>query len=153
MIKNRTMPKAAVIPELVYEDVAQAVAWLCVTFGFELRWQAGGHRAQLAVGDGAIVVSEPRIAAGSGGPADATELRPPREGAARHSVMVRIEDAQTHFEHARDRGARILKPPADYPYGERQYSVADLAGHRWTFSESIADTPPEAWGGQSGPAL
>jgi len=56
-----------------------------------------------------------------------------------------------HHERAQERGARILEPPADYPYGERQYTAEDLAGRRWTFSESIADVAPEEWGGTSGP--
>jgi uncharacterized glyoxalase superfamily protein PhnB len=43
---------------------------------------------------------------------------------------------------------KILSPPADYPYGERQYSVEDLGGRRWTFSQSIADSDPASWGGE-----
>lgn len=66
--------------------------------------------------------------------------------------MVRIEDANLHHERARKRGVGILQPPADYPCGERQYTAEDLAGHRWTFSESIADVAPEEWGGLTGPA-
>ena len=50
---------------------------------------------------------------------------------------------------ARECGARILNGPRDYPYGERQYSVMDLAGHRWCFTQSIADLAPEEWGGAS----
>jgi uncharacterized glyoxalase superfamily protein PhnB len=53
------MPPCTVIPELVYEDVGEAIDWLCDRFGFTERWRAGNHRAQLAVGDGAIVVAEP----------------------------------------------------------------------------------------------
>jgi uncharacterized glyoxalase superfamily protein PhnB len=44
-------------------------------------------------------------------------------------------------------GAKILSEPTDWPYGERQYSAEDLGGHRWTFSESIADVDPADWGG------
>jgi uncharacterized glyoxalase superfamily protein PhnB len=66
--------------------------------------------------------------------------------------MVRVEDVNDHHEHARKRGARILQPPSDFPYGERQYTAADLGGHRWTFSQSIADVAPEEWGGLTGPA-
>ena len=40
-----------------------------------------------------------------------------------------------------------MQPPADYPYGERQYTAADLDGNHWTFSETIADVAPEEWGG------
>jgi uncharacterized glyoxalase superfamily protein PhnB len=63
--------------------------------------------------------------------------------------MVRVADAQRHYEHACSRGALILEPPVDHVYGERQYSVEDLGGHRWTFSQSIADVAPEEWGGAS----
>jgi hypothetical protein len=62
---------------------------------------------------------------------------------------VRIDDVDSHHEHARRCGARILHPPEDYPYGERQYNVEDLAGRRWCFSQSIADVTPEDWGGVS----
>ena len=29
--------------------------------------------------------------------------------------------------------------PTDYEYGERQYHAEDLAGHQWTFSQTIAE--------------
>jgi uncharacterized glyoxalase superfamily protein PhnB len=132
------MPASTVIPELVYEDVGQAIDWLCETFGFTERWRAGGHRAQVAVGEGAVAVAERAGAR-------------PGSSDSGHSVMVRIDDADRHHERARDRGARILQPPTDFPYGERQYTAEDLGGHRWTFSETIADVAPEEWGGRSAP--
>jgi uncharacterized glyoxalase superfamily protein PhnB len=134
LLANRSMPPSTVIPVLAYPDVDEAVDWLCETFGFTERWRAGNHRAQLAVGDGAVVVTEQ-----GGG-----EL-----GSLNHSVMVRVDDVNTHHEHARERGARILHPPTDYPYGERQYTAEDLGGHHWSFSQSIADVAPEEWGGVS----
>jgi hypothetical protein len=30
-----------------------------------------------------------------------------------------------------------------------KYTAEDLAGHRWSFSQSIADVAPEEWGGIS----
>ena len=116
MLANRSMPRAAVIPVLAYEDVGAAVEWLCETFGFSERWRAGSHRSQLAVGDSAIAVTE-------GGSA----------GSLSGSVMVRVADVDGHHERARERGARVLQEPTDFPYGERQYTVEDLAGYRWTF--------------------
>ena len=32
------------------------------------------------------------------------------------------------------------------PFGVRQYTAIDPGGHRWTFSQNIADVAPEAWG-------
>ncbi len=134
MLANRSIPQCTVIPELAYPDIGEAIDWLCGAFGFTLRLRIANHRAQLNVGDGAVVLTEQRAADGLGS----------------HSVMVRVENVDRHHERASQRGARVLLPPADHPYGERQYSVEDLAGHRWNFSQSIADVAPEDWGGTPG---
>ena len=129
IMANRSVPAASVIPELAYADVVEASDWLSKAFGFTVRLRIGSHRAQLVYGDGAIIVIE----AGS--------------GAAPQSVLVRVEHADAHHEQALAAGARIVKPPTDYPYGERQYNAEDIGGHRWTFSQSIADVDPADWGG------
>jgi uncharacterized glyoxalase superfamily protein PhnB len=149
MLANRSMPRCTVIPELAYPDVGEAIDWLCDAFGFTLRLRIGNHRAQLNVGDGAIVLTEQRVGESHDSPGT-VELRPLRRGEAAHSVMVRVQDVHRHHERASQRGAGILRAPADYPYGERQYTVEDLAGHCWTFSQSIADVAPEEWGGTPG---
>ncbi len=64
-----------------------------------------------------------------------------------HSITIRVEDADAHCRRATDHGAQITQEPTTQPYGERQYIAEDLAGHSWTFSQSVADVPPEAWGG------
>jgi uncharacterized glyoxalase superfamily protein PhnB len=133
MLANRSMPRCTVIPELAYPDVGEAADWLCDAFGFTVRLRIANHRAQLNVGDGAIVVTQKRDSR------DDIEIA--------HSMMVRVEDAHSHHERAKQRGARILGPPTDYPYGERQYTAQDPGGHYWTFSQSIADVAPEDWGG------
>jgi uncharacterized glyoxalase superfamily protein PhnB len=140
MRANRSMPRSPVIPELVYPDVPEAVSWLCDTFGFAERWTAGDQRAQLGIGDAAVVVMA----------GDGDGRGSPERSIVTHGVMVRVEDVDAHHAHARQRGARILQPPEDFPYGERQYGAEDAAGHRWTFSQTIADVAPEDWGGQTG---
>jgi uncharacterized glyoxalase superfamily protein PhnB len=141
MRPNRSMPPVTAIPELAYPDVPAAVAWLRDTFGFAERWRAGDHRAQMMIGEGGALV----VRGASPG------HNAPRDGEDAHAVMVRVDDADAHHAHARERGATILRPPADFPYGERQYTAEDLAGHRWTFSQTIADVAPEDWGGTSAP--
>ena len=128
------MPPTTIIPVIAYEDVGEAVDWLCRTFGFEERWRAGNHRAQLWVGAGTIAVT----GGGSAGAGDSPD-----------SVMVRVDDVDAHHRRAVERGAVVSGTPTDYPYGERQYSAVDPAGHRWTFSQTIADVAPEDWGGTS----
>jgi uncharacterized glyoxalase superfamily protein PhnB len=134
---NRSIPSATVIPVLVYPDVREAVRWLGAAFGFEERLQIGeSHRSQLRFGDGALIVADVRH-----------EQRPPRPGEVTHVVLVRVEDARGHCERARAAGARIVMEPTDFEYGERQYAAEDPAGHRWTFSETLADVDPAEWGG------
>ena len=135
---NRSIPSPVVIPVLVYPDVPAAVAWLADAFGFAERLRIGeGHRSQLTVGrGGAVIVAEAH-----------GERRPPRRGETTHMVLVRVDDARAHCERARRHGARILAEPTDFEFGERQYEAEDPAGHRWTFSETLADVDPAAWGG------
>jgi uncharacterized glyoxalase superfamily protein PhnB len=59
---------------------------------------------------------------------------------------VHVEDVDRHFEHAKRFGARIVETPNDKPFGERQYTVEDPEGHRWTFSQHVADVGPQQWG-------
>jgi uncharacterized glyoxalase superfamily protein PhnB len=134
---NRSIPAAAVVPVLIYPDVRAAVAWLTDAFGFRERVRIGeDHRSQMQVGDGAVIIGDVR-----------GERRPPVDGHVTHSVMVRVADVRGHRDRAEARGARILMEPTDFEYGERQYSAADLAGHQWTFTETLADVAPETWGG------
>jgi uncharacterized glyoxalase superfamily protein PhnB len=135
---NRSIPSSTVVPVLVYADVREAVEWLGAAFGFEERVRIGdAHRAQLAVGDGAVIVADVRH-----------DRVAPRGDTVTGYVMVRVDDVAAHYQRSVAHGARVLMEPTDFEYGERQYSAADLAGHHWTFSETLADVAPEDWGGE-----
>lgn len=131
MLSNRSVPPCTVIPVLRYPDPRVAAEWLSKAFGFTVRLRIANHRIQMNAGDGCFVIGE-----GEG------------EADNANSVMVRVEDARSHCERARSQGARILVEPTDHMYGERQYNVEDFAGHRWTFTQSIADVDPKEWGGE-----
>ena len=62
--------------------------------------------------------------------------------------MVRVADVDAHHARAVAARATIVNAPTTYPFGERQYSALDLGGHRWTFSQSVADIDPSSWGGE-----
>jgi uncharacterized glyoxalase superfamily protein PhnB len=132
MRANRSIPDAVIIPVLAYPDVRAAAAWLCEAFGFAERLRIGDHRVQLTFGGGAVVARD-----GGGEGADP-----------HHSVMVRVDDADAHCARAEAAGARIVQRPTDHPFGERQYSAVDPGGHAWTFTQTIADVDPAAWGGE-----
>ena len=139
MVVNRSAPRATVVPVLVYEDVSAAIEWLCRAFGFTERLRAGApggvvSHAQLVVGDGAIILGR-----------QGAEFRPPRSGEVNQYVTVHVDDVDRHYERSKAHGASIVKAPLDMPFGERQYTALDPGGHRWTFSQSIADVALEAW--------
>jgi uncharacterized glyoxalase superfamily protein PhnB len=137
MLSNRSIPRATVIPVLAYPDVNQSAAWLCDAFGFSVRLRIGNHRVQLNVGGGAVILREMRP----------NEVNSPL--GVGHSVTIRVEDVDVHCNRAKEHGARITQEPVTHPYGERQYNADDLAGHSWTFSESVEDMHPEDWGGMA----
>src|SRR5215470_3203522 len=99
MLNNRSIPNSVVIPELAYPDVAEAADWLCRAFGFRKRLMIANHRAQLLIGSsGAMVV---------------TEAPPNSDLGARHSIMIRVENAHEHHANAARAGAQILRVPTD----------------------------------------
>ena len=132
MPTNRSMAPGPVIPELPYADVPTAAKWLCNAFGLTERLRIGSHRIQLHVGDGAVVVVEAGDDANAGG----------------CRVMVPVSDVDAHYAQVRAAGANVLGEPTTYPFGERQYSVVDIGGHRWTFTQTVADSDPATWGGE-----
>jgi uncharacterized glyoxalase superfamily protein PhnB len=140
MLVNRSAPTATVVPVLIYEDVAKAIEWLCATFGFRERLRVTRQdgtviHAQLVVAEGAILLGR------AGGP-----YQPPRTEDTDQYVLIHVADADAHFLHAKRLSARIVSSPTDMPFGERSYTALDFAGHRWTFSQHIADVVPESWG-------
>lgn len=129
---NRSVPPCPVIPVLVYPDPSAAAEWLAKAFGFSVRLRIGNHRIQMRAGDGCLTIREGDVQ--------------PNQSC---FVQVRIEDAVAHCERARGAGAKILTDLVEHVYGERQYNAEDFYGHRWDFTETIADVEPESWGGVS----
>jgi uncharacterized glyoxalase superfamily protein PhnB len=129
---NRSVPPCHVIPNLRYPDPGVAAEWLGKAFGFSVRLRIANHRIQMRAGEGCFTIAEGNMV--------------PNQSSL---VQVRIEDAQAHCERARLAGAKILTEPKDHMYGERQYDAEDFYGHRWNFTETIADVEPESWGGTS----
>jgi len=123
-----------IIPILVYEDIVRAHDFLIESFGFT---SGGIHRtpegqvvhAEVRVGE--LVIWLHRVAA---------ELRmaSPRALSADSSgLVVHVEDVDAHFRCARARGAQVEGEPKDMPYGQREYGVRDLEGHRWWFATPL----------------
>lgn len=119
-----------VIPVLTYDDIPAAHDFLVQAFGFI----AGGvHRSdegqpvhgEVRAGDTAIWLH--RVAAEH-------HLASPRAAdVANAGLVVFVDDVDEHYRHAQASGAQIESAPVDQPYGQREYGVRDLEGHRWWF--------------------
>jgi uncharacterized glyoxalase superfamily protein PhnB len=84
---NPSAPPQSVVPVLAYPGVRAAVEWLSHVFGFVERVQIGDHRAQLSIGNGAVVVAD----------ASYGRRSPAADDAITHSVMMRVEDVDAHY--------------------------------------------------------
>jgi uncharacterized glyoxalase superfamily protein PhnB len=126
------MPPGIVIPVLHYPDVRAAVDWLSRAFQFREHLRIADHRSQMVVNDEAsIIVAQGR----------------PDEIPEGFTMMVKVYDINFHYQIALYHGAEPFGEPQTFPYGERQYTVKDLAGHQWTFSQTVEDVDPLTWGG------
>ena len=131
---------------LFYERPSEAIDWLCLAFGFEVRLKIEGENggiehSELTMGDGLVMVGG--VAEKSGSP-DATHRKSPRSlgGANTQSLFAYVDDVEGHCARARKAGAKILTEPKTSDYGEdywedRTYEAEDLEGHRWWFSQRI----------------
>ena len=137
MRTNRSAPLGPVIPELAYPNVGAAVDWLVGVLGFVERVRIGpGHRAQLSFGEGSLIVAD--VGHGRSAPTGEESSQ---------SVMLRVDDVAALCDRVRKHGGEIVREPRDYSYGERQCTIRDPAGHRWTLTQTLHDVAPEEWGG------
>ena len=61
--------------------------------------------------------------------------------------MLRVDDVAAVCDSVRKHGGEIVCEPRDFSYGERQCTIRDPAGHRWTLTQTLHDVAPEEWGG------
>lgn len=121
---------------LVYADLEAALNHLVEVFGLgpgELTRNGNGEPVHGTVdaGDGVIWLHPESPEFG---------LASPRTlGAATATVAVMVDDVDTHYEQAKERGAEIVYEPVDQPYGYREYSARDLEGGLWSFMRALED--------------
>ena len=118
MRPNRSIPSSTVIPVLSYPDVREAVTWLTASFGFAERVRIGeAHRAQMTVGDAAVIIAD----TGGG-------RRAPDPAVKTCTVTVREADVQVQCDRAAKHGGTILMEPTEFPFGERQCAASIPGG-------------------------
>ena len=129
-----------IIPMLAYENGVKALEWLVEVFGFTEKEKFVGedgtlHHGEIELDGGTVMLATPT---------------PDYESPKTHSqhcekmklwtqvpwvidgVLVYVEDLQSHFDHVKASGAKILSEIETNEPGAR-YRVEDLEGHRWFF--------------------
>jgi len=122
-LKNRSAPSATVTSILIYNDVGQAIDWLCNAFGFteRLRVEREGvtYHAQLAVSECAIILGK------QGGP-----YRAPEGKEVSAYVLVQVDDVDAHYDHAKQSRAEIVHAPTTcrLASGRTQRAITPVTG-------------------------
>lgn len=120
-----------IIPLLTYRDIEAAHDFLVDAFGFAsggFERDAEGRVVHGEVRAGDLTIWLHRVTAEHG-------LDSPLSSDVSHAGLVmHVDDVDRHYERARAAGARVEGAPADQPYGQREYGVRDLEGHRWWFA-------------------
>jgi uncharacterized glyoxalase superfamily protein PhnB len=142
-MKNRSVPTDTVLPHLVYRDVAAACDWLIRVFGFSEHYRYGDPVSgiQMRFGETPIMLSGPREGRESPAPL----------GYGTQMLTMFVPDVETHYARTRQEGAKIVEELQVTIYGEKQYGVEDLDGHRWLFSQHARDVSPDEWGATIAP--
>src|SRR5258708_38339718 len=101
MIANRSVPTDVVLPHVVYQDVAEAIAWLTKTFGFREHYRYGEpggpiSGAQMHLGNAWIMVNRAQAARG----------RPAQLGCTTQGLTALVGDLDAHFERAKPTAAK-----------------------------------------------
>ena len=135
-----------VTPMLSYEDGVAAIEWLCDVFGFteKLRWLDDNGRlshGEIAVEDQMIMLASPTP--GYQSPLRLRQLYAPaalwyQVPYVINGVHVYVDDVETHFKTAMDKGATILSG-LEYGGPGTRYRAEDLEGQRWMFMQKPAD--------------
>ena len=126
---------------VVYAEPAKAIDWLCRAFGFQVRVKIEGEPGQimhseLTYGDGVIMVG--------GGHKESRVSPRAIDGRGTQQLMVYVDDVEKHCATAREHGAKIVSPLSTTDYGDdwytdRIYECEDLEGHRWWFTQRLAE--------------
>jgi uncharacterized glyoxalase superfamily protein PhnB len=132
------VPSDTVLPHVIYQNVTEALAWLTKTFGFREHYRYGQpiSGAQVYLGNAYIILTGPR----SG------DASPAQLGHRTQYLTVFVDDVDADYGKVKSAGARIVEELQETIYGERQYGVEDLEGHRWLFSQHARDVSPDDWG-------
>jgi len=121
-----------IIPMLVYKDIAAAHDFLVNTFGFE----CGGltRDAEGRVIHGEVRAGDRRIWLHRVTAEHELDYATANQSS---GMVVFVDDVDEHYRRVRASDVRIDSELQDMDYGQREYGVRDLEGHRWWFATPL----------------
>lgn len=131
---------------IFYDDAVGAIDWLCRAFGFEVRLKVEGDAGRVEHSE--LLLGEGLVMAGQSGrstddPKRSFRASPRTVGAANtQSLMLFVDDVDSHCARARAAGADIVAEPENHDYGadywtDRSYEAVDPEGHHWWFTQRL----------------
>ena len=135
---NRSVPTNTILPHLFYRNLEDACEWLARVFGFTEQYRYGEPLSgiQMRLGEAYVQLSKPGEHSDS----------PAAVGRGTQMLTIVVPDVEAHYRRTKVAGAKIWEELHETCYGERQYGVEDLEGHRWLFSQHARDVDPREWG-------
>ena len=130
--------RSAIIPQLPYQDVVAALAFLERAFGFREI-----STARIVDRDGSIdhaTLEFAGAAIGIGPEGHHGTISPRSGGIVSQYISVYVDDVDAHHQRAVAEGARIAAGLSDYFWGDeghRTYEALDPEGHRWRFHQRL----------------
>jgi PhnB protein len=130
----------AVTPYLVMKSAARAIDFYKQVFGATeiMRMDAPGGRvghAELRIGDAVIMLADEHPEMNAFGPQTL--------GGTSVGLLLYVQDCDAVFNAAVAAGAKSERPLADQFYGDRNGTVVDPFGHKWTIATHKEDVTPE----------
>ena len=126
-----------IIPYLYYEDAGSAIEFLKTAFGFETvsAFRDGKGTvwtATLRTGNGLVMVGPGMDHFGTRAVTDPEFVS--------SMAFVFVDDVDAHYRRAVAADARVLEEPHTHFGGNRQYTVSDQGGQRWTFAQPMKES-------------
>jgi len=125
---------------LIVRDIPRAVRFYQETLGLHLRFSQGEQYALFQVGGMKLSLQHARPA-GSDLPVAHDLVAPNLESGISVLVAFAVKDVDRWCAILRERGVPILREPADYHWGDREFSVHDPDGHVLIFYGPVREQP------------
>jgi len=131
-----------VTPALVVDGGEAAIEFYGEVFGAAERMRFPGPdgtiaHAELEIGDSVLIVEDASPQMGTKAPPAAGLEGSPA------FLFVYVEDVDATVERAVRLGAKLVRPPADQFYGDRDAAIVDPFGHTWTVASHVEDVAPD----------